>query len=76
VRFILARDPAARFRFASLQSDARGASWDGRATETIVLLDAGKTYVKSTAACGSLADYDFRGLTLRPSWLFHGPCAT
>jgi predicted DCC family thiol-disulfide oxidoreductase YuxK len=51
VRFILARDPAARFRFASLQSDAaRRLMGTGGPTETIVLLDAGKTYVKSTAA--------------------------
>jgi predicted DCC family thiol-disulfide oxidoreductase YuxK len=51
VRFILARDPAARFRFASLQSDAaRRLLGDGGPAETIVLLDAGKTYVKSTAA--------------------------
>jgi predicted DCC family thiol-disulfide oxidoreductase YuxK len=51
VRFILARDPAARFRFASLQSDAARRLWgDGGPAETIVLLDAGKTYVKSTAA--------------------------
>jgi predicted DCC family thiol-disulfide oxidoreductase YuxK len=51
VRFILARDPAARFRFASLQSDAaRRLLGDGGPAETIVLLDAGKTYVISTAA--------------------------
>jgi predicted DCC family thiol-disulfide oxidoreductase YuxK len=51
VRFILARDPAGRFRFASLQSEAarRLLRDDGRA-ETIVLLEAGKTYTKSTAA--------------------------
>lgn len=51
VRFILARDPAGLFRFASLQSEAarRLLRDDGRA-ETIVLLEAGKTYTKSTAA--------------------------
>ena len=51
VRFILARDPAARFRFASLQSDAaRRLLGGGGPVETIVLLEAGKTYNKSTAA--------------------------
>lgn len=50
VRFILARDPAGRFRFASLQSDAarRLLKGDGPA-ETIILIEAGKTYIKSTA---------------------------
>lgn len=51
VRFILARDPAAGFRFASLQSEAaRRFLRAGRPAETIVLLEAGKTYTKSTAA--------------------------
>src|ERR1017187_4059456 len=51
VRFILARDPAARFRFASLQSDAaRRLLGDSAPSETIVLLEAGKTCTKSTAA--------------------------
>ena len=51
VRFILARDPADRFRLASLQSEAarRLLGHEGPG-ETIVLLEAGKTYTKSTAA--------------------------
>jgi len=51
VRFVLARDPRGRFRFASLQSDVarRLLKGDGPA-ETIVLIDAGKIYTKSTAA--------------------------
>jgi len=51
VRFILARDPAGRFRFASLQSEfaRRLLREDGR-VETIVLLEAGKSYFRSTAA--------------------------
>jgi len=51
VRFILARDPAGRFRFASLQSDAaRRLLGDAGPAETIVLLEAGKWYTKSSAA--------------------------
>ena len=51
VRFILARDPGERFQFASLQSEAarRLLRDDGR-VETIVLLEAGKRYTRSTAA--------------------------
>ena len=51
VRFILARDPRERFRFASLQSDVarRLLKGDGP-PETIVLIEAGKIYTKSTAA--------------------------
>jgi predicted DCC family thiol-disulfide oxidoreductase YuxK len=51
VRFILARDPQGRFRFASLQSDVarRLLKGDGP-PETIVLIEAGKIYAKSTAA--------------------------
>jgi predicted DCC family thiol-disulfide oxidoreductase YuxK len=40
VRFIAARDPAGRFRFAPLQPAADG----------IVLVEAERTYTKSTAA--------------------------
>jgi predicted DCC family thiol-disulfide oxidoreductase YuxK len=51
VRFILPLDPAGRFRFASLQSDAARRVLKGKAPpETIVLLEAGKAYTKSTAA--------------------------
>lgn len=51
VRFILARDAADRFRFASLQSDAaRRLLGDGGPAETIVLVEEGKRYTKSSAA--------------------------
>ena len=51
VRFILARDPEGHFRFASLQSEtARRLLKDDAPAETIVLIEAGKTYTKSTAA--------------------------
>jgi predicted DCC family thiol-disulfide oxidoreductase YuxK len=51
VQFILARDPAGRFRFASLQSNAARRLLKGDAPpETIVLIDAGKTYTRSAAA--------------------------
>jgi predicted DCC family thiol-disulfide oxidoreductase YuxK len=51
VQFILPRDPAGRFRFASLQSDAARRLLKGDApVETIVLIEEGKTYVKSAAA--------------------------
>jgi predicted DCC family thiol-disulfide oxidoreductase YuxK len=51
VRFILVRDPRGRFRFASLQSNVarRLLKGDGP-PETIILIDAGKIYSKSTAA--------------------------
>jgi predicted DCC family thiol-disulfide oxidoreductase YuxK len=51
VRFIIARDPAACFRFASLQSGVgRRLLKDDGPPETIVLLEEGKMYSKSTAA--------------------------
>jgi len=50
VRFIVARDPAGRFRFASLQSEtARRLLNDVAQSETIVLIEAGKTHTKSAA---------------------------
>jgi predicted DCC family thiol-disulfide oxidoreductase YuxK len=50
VRFIIARDPGARFRFASLQSDVgRRLLKDDGPPETIVLLEKGKIYSKSSA---------------------------
>jgi predicted DCC family thiol-disulfide oxidoreductase YuxK len=51
VQFVLARDGAGKFRFASLQSAAavRLLGSDGP-VETIVLIEAGKTYIKSAAA--------------------------
>jgi len=51
VQFILARDPRGRFRFASLQSDAAKRLLHGVVpAETMVLIGAGKTYTKSSAA--------------------------
>jgi predicted DCC family thiol-disulfide oxidoreductase YuxK len=51
VQFILPRDPAGRFRFASLQSDSARRLLKGDApVETVVLIEEGKTFVKSTAA--------------------------
>jgi predicted DCC family thiol-disulfide oxidoreductase YuxK len=51
VQFVLKRDPRGRFRFASLQSDvARRLLGPDGPRETIVLLEAGKTYVRSAAA--------------------------
>jgi predicted DCC family thiol-disulfide oxidoreductase YuxK len=50
VRFIVARDPAGHFHFASLQSDAaRRLLKDSPPVETIVLLEEGKSYLKSAA---------------------------
>jgi predicted DCC family thiol-disulfide oxidoreductase YuxK len=48
VRFIIARDPSARFRFAPLQWPVAGAA-PGTA-DSIVLVEAGKRYTRSTAA--------------------------
>jgi predicted DCC family thiol-disulfide oxidoreductase YuxK len=51
VRFVLARDPRGTFRFASLQSAAARRLLAGAVPpETIVLIEAGKTYTKSCAA--------------------------
>jgi predicted DCC family thiol-disulfide oxidoreductase YuxK len=51
VQFILPRDRAGRFRFASLQSDAARLLLKGDPPEeTMVLIEAGKTYIKSAAA--------------------------
>lgn len=51
VQFVLKRDPRGRFRFASLQSDsARQLLGPDGPRETIVLLEAGKMYVRSAAA--------------------------
>jgi len=48
VRFIIARDPSARFRFAPLQWVDDGGP--AGTTDSIVLVEAGKRYTKSTAA--------------------------
>jgi predicted DCC family thiol-disulfide oxidoreductase YuxK len=51
VRFILARDPHGRFRFASLQSEAARRLLGGdHAAASIILLEAGRTYTRSAAA--------------------------
>lgn len=55
VQFILKRDPRGRFRFASLQSDegSRRLAEHGLPSEsltTLVLLEEGKAYLRSTAA--------------------------
>ncbi len=50
VRFIVARDPAGHFHFASLQSDAaRRLLKDSPPVETIILIEEGKPYLKSAA---------------------------
>lgn len=55
VQFIIRRDPAGRFRFAALQSDAARQLLTGRGIDTheldsIVLIDNGRGYTESTAA--------------------------
>jgi len=51
VQFVLKRDTAGRFRFASLQSEAaRRVLKGGPPAETIVLIEGGGLYVKSAAA--------------------------
>jgi predicted DCC family thiol-disulfide oxidoreductase YuxK len=55
VQFILRRDPHYRFRFASLQSPVGIAlreqhQIDTRSIDTLVLIDNGKAYTRSTAA--------------------------
>jgi len=55
VNWIIRRDKRGHFRFAALQSDAGAAlqersGLDPSALETLVLIEGGKVYVKSTAA--------------------------
>jgi predicted DCC family thiol-disulfide oxidoreductase YuxK len=55
VNFIIDRDPAGYFRFAPLQSDAAAPYLDGAGGAagdlgTLVLVEDGQTYVRSTAA--------------------------
>jgi predicted DCC family thiol-disulfide oxidoreductase YuxK len=55
VAFVIPRDPRAHFRFAPLQSEAaarllRDAGSTGRLNETVVLVENGSLYVRSTAA--------------------------
>ena len=55
VRFVIARDPAARFRFAALQSDAaasllRAAGVTAPLPDSVVLIEDGRVYVRSDAA--------------------------
>lgn len=55
VRWIVARDPGARFRFASLQSDAaqpllRAAGLPEGYAESLVLIEDGRAYTASTGA--------------------------
>ncbi len=54
VQFVIARDPARRFRFASLQSDAaqrclEGADIAADVPDSIVLLEEGRLFTRSTA---------------------------
>ena len=55
VQFVIRRDPRGIFQFASLQGNvgselARGSGVDPSALDSIVLLDHGKVYRKSSAA--------------------------
>jgi len=55
VRFVIKRDRAARFSFASLQSGYtaslfRKLNFHANGVDSIVLLESGKLYVRSTAA--------------------------
>ncbi|ANA79196.1 putative thiol-disulfide oxidoreductase DCC [Paenibacillus vortex V453] len=54
-QFIIRRDPAGAFRFASLQSEIgqellRQGGFDGESTETMILIENGKYYTRSTGA--------------------------
>jgi predicted DCC family thiol-disulfide oxidoreductase YuxK len=55
VQFVIARDPAARFQFAALQSDSARrllARVDGlgQVPDSVVLVDRGRVYTRSSAA--------------------------
>ena len=59
VQFVLRRDRAARYRFAPLQGSTAGervpASLDPRASQTVILEDAGRFRVRSDAALAILS---------------------
>ncbi|MFY9341023.1 MAG: thiol-disulfide oxidoreductase DCC family protein [Planctomycetota bacterium] len=78
VQFILRRDPAARFRFASLQSAAArtalaAAGVVGTLPDSIVLLDAGRVRVKSGAALAIARGLRFPWPLLTVFWLVPSP---
>ena len=55
VRFVIARDPKRRFRFASLQSEAAKALLESHglpreSLENIVVIDGARSFIKSDAA--------------------------
>jgi predicted DCC family thiol-disulfide oxidoreductase YuxK len=55
VQFVIARDPQARFRFASLQSNAAAALLNcriqnGPIPDSVLLVEDGRIYTQSTAA--------------------------
>jgi predicted DCC family thiol-disulfide oxidoreductase YuxK len=55
VQFVIDRDPEARFRFAALQSDvgrslASGCGIDADALDSLVLVEEGRCYTRSSAA--------------------------
>ncbi len=55
VQFVIARDPQARFRFASLQSNAAASLLNGRIQngpipDSVLLVEDGRIYTQSTAA--------------------------
>jgi predicted DCC family thiol-disulfide oxidoreductase YuxK len=52
VQFVIARDPAARFRFAALQSASARRLLDGLSAvpDSVVLVDGGRVYTRSSAA--------------------------
>jgi predicted DCC family thiol-disulfide oxidoreductase YuxK len=62
-RFVIKRDPVAKFRFASIQSDQgqlllREGNLSGNDLDTFVMIESGRYYTKSTAAlrlCRNLA---------------------
>jgi predicted DCC family thiol-disulfide oxidoreductase YuxK len=54
-RFVIKRDPVAKFRFASIQSEQgqlllREGSLSGNDLDTFVMIESGRYYTKSTAA--------------------------
>ena len=55
VRFVIARDPGGRYRFAALQSDVGKSlladhQLPAESMETVVLIEGGEVYTRSTAA--------------------------
>ena len=78
VQFVLRRDPRARFRFASLQSEAGRAAlaragFEGELPDSVVLLHEGRVRTRSTAALAIARGLRFPWPLVSVLWLVPYP---